>query len=101
MDLNLYQDLEGNNDRFRSGDSLCSESKSSSLNSKLEHESAESQSSQSKGSHSPSKSVCSSSSTSSENIPLQELKVLFHKLSKLDENIFETLMYSPHLFLFV
>lgn len=80
MDRNLYhQDLEVNNARSKviSCDSLCSESKSSSLNSKLEHESAESsQSSQSKGSHSPSKSVCSSSSTSSENIPLQELKVM-------------------------
>lgn len=78
MDLNLYhQDIEGSSARSKvvSCDSLCSESKSSSLNSKLEHESAESsQSSQSKGSHSPSKSVCSSSS-SSENIPLQELKV--------------------------
>lgn len=72
----MYQDIEVNNARSKivSCDSLCSESKSSSLNSKLEHESAESQSSQSKGSHSPSKSVCSSSSTSSENIPLQELK---------------------------
>ena len=78
MDLNLYQDLEVNNARSKvvSCDSLCSESKSSSLNSKLEHESGDSHSSQSKGSHSPSKSVCSSSSTSSENIPLQELKVI-------------------------
>ncbi len=78
MELALYhQDLDAVGDgraKVISCDSLCSESKSSSLNSKLEHESAESQSSQSKGSHSPSKSVCSSSSTSSENIPLQELK---------------------------
>ncbi|PRD25968.1 UNVERIFIED_CONTAM: Myotubularin-related protein 2 [Trichonephila clavipes] len=53
--------------------SNSSESKSSSLSSsKIEHESVESQS---KGSHSPSKSVCSSSSTtSSENVPLEELK---------------------------
>lgn len=51
-----------------------SESKSSSLNSKLGQESAESQSSRSKGSHSPSKSICSSSSTSSENVPIPEIK---------------------------
>lgn len=53
-------------------------SKSSSLNSKLGHSvSAGSQSSRSKGSNSPSKSICSSSSTSTENLPLamQGLKV--------------------------
>ncbi|KAG8195485.1 hypothetical protein JTE90_010789 [Oedothorax gibbosus] len=76
MERNQYNpDLTSKDKRPKgSFDSNGSESKSSSLNSKLEQESTESQSSQSKGSHSPSKSVCSSSSTSSENLPLQELK---------------------------
>ncbi|XP_054722189.1 myotubularin-related protein 2-like [Uloborus diversus] len=74
MNLNLDRGDIPHRSKVVSSDSLCSESKSSSLNSKLEHESVESQSTQSKGSQSPSKSVCSSSSTSSENIPLTELK---------------------------
>lgn len=65
-----------------STDSLAgSESKSSSLNSKVGQESGESQSSQSKGSQSPSKLSCSSSSTSTENIPLQELKAKQRELN--------------------
>ncbi|CAL1295648.1 unnamed protein product [Larinioides sclopetarius] len=82
MDQNSYSsELASADSRHISGvyGSNGSESKSSSLNSKLEHESVESQSSQSKGSHSPSKSVCSSSSTtSSENVPFkkEELKSL-------------------------
>ncbi|XP_042895008.1 phosphatidylinositol-3,5-bisphosphate 3-phosphatase MTMR2 [Parasteatoda tepidariorum] len=78
MEQNHYiQELHAKDVRSKGvGDySTGSESKSSSLNSKIERDSVESQSSQSpKESHSPSKSVCSSSSTSSENIPLQELK---------------------------
>lgn len=62
--------------RPRNPSTTDSESKSSSLNSKLGHGSAGSRaSSHSKiSSHSPSKSLCSSSSTSTENIPIQEIK---------------------------
>uniref|UniRef100_T1IY29 phosphatidylinositol-3,5-bisphosphate 3-phosphatase n=1 Tax=Strigamia maritima TaxID=126957 RepID=T1IY29_STRMM len=70
--------LDGMRSKHTSSDSLaCSESKSSSLNSKLGHDSVDSRnSSRSKTSspHSPSKSICSSSSTSTENIPVSEIK---------------------------
>lgn len=69
-------DVEVVRSKQRSCDSLAETgSKSSSLNSKLGNESLESQSIHSKSSHSPSKSICSSSSTSTENLPLHEIKV--------------------------
>lgn len=76
-------ELESARSIQRSCDSLAgSESKSSSLNSKLGHESLGSRSTHSKSSQSPSKSICSSSSTSAENIPLHEIKLHSHDVRK-------------------
>lgn len=76
-------ELESARSKQRSCDSLAgSESKSSSLNSKLGQESLGSRSTHSKSSHSPSKSICSSSSTSAENLPLHEIKLHPHDVRK-------------------
>ncbi|XP_076367351.1 phosphatidylinositol-3-phosphate phosphatase [Tachypleus tridentatus] len=70
----LLESNTASRSRHASSDSLGeSESKSSSLNSKLGVESSGSRSSRSKGSNSPSKSLCSTSSSASTNL-VQELK---------------------------